>query len=1116
MSEATDDGVAVPIPAFTEWKVRVGFGFALACLGVVGIVSYLSVVRLNENAARVEHTREVLGSLELLLAAATDSETAERGYVITGDESYLEPYREAAAVIDSQTRRLRELTADNRAQQQRLDSVAALVTERLAILRAGIELRKDQGFAAVQEEILTGKGQQLHDRIRRLIGQMEDAETSLLRQREQLTRRSSTIAQLVIIAGGLLGCGLVAVALWAIHRDFAGRTRAERALRAARDQLELRVRQRTAELALTNERTRAIVDTALDGIVTMDHEGKITEFNPAAERIFGYSRSEVIGRPLAQVIIPSRLRERHDAGLARYLATGEAPLLGKRLELSGLRADGSEVAVELSIKRMPGDGPPSFAGFVRDLTEREQAAETNARLAAIIASSDDAIASKNLQGIITSWNLGAERLFGYSAQEALGKPMAMLIPPERSSEEPAILARIARGESTDHFETVRIGKDGRKIDVSVTISPLRDSQGRIIGASKIARDITDRRLGEAKVQAQLARLNLLQQITRAIGERQDIQSIFQVVIRTLEEHLPVDFCCICLYDPAENCLIVTSVGSHSQALSMELAMTAQARIEIDRNGLSHCVNGRLVYEPDITQVPFAFPRRLASGALRSMVAAPLLVESKVFGVLIAARQQAHSFSSGECEFLKQASEHVALAAHQAQLYGALQQAYDDLRQTQKAVLQQERLLALGQMASGIAHDINNAISPVALYTESLLEREPGLSPGARGQLETIRRAIDDVAQTVARMREFYRPREPRLTLVPVDMNTIVQQVVDLTRARWSDMAQQRGIAIAMRTELAPDLPAIMGADNEIREALTNLIFNAVDAMPNGGPLTVRTRVAQQQGSPAEEGAVPRFVQVEVIDGGIWMDEDTRRRCLEPFFSTKGERGTGLGLAMVYGAVQRHSADIEIESAVGQGTTMRLAFAIPATPAVGAAPPTTVSAVPPLRILVVDDDPLVLKSLRDALEGDGHSVATAHGGQAGIDAFLAARAQGDPFPVVITDLGMPYVDGRKVSNVVKTAAPGTSVFLLTGWGQRLVAEGDIPPHVDRVLQATEAARAARGVGGMLGCPGRVIVASTPTDQFDRRTVAVGPRLKTCTRPRGLRKTDCRLCRRRALL
>jgi PAS domain S-box-containing protein len=921
-------GTGVALPARTERKVQLGFAFALTCLAVVGVVSYFRVVRLSENAAWVEHTHEVLSSLELLLAAATDSETAERGYVITGDDSYLEPYRQAAAIVDAQARRVRELTADNRAQQQRLDLVEPLLADRLASLRAVIELRKEQSFAAAQAEILTGKGKQFHDRIRRLIAQMEDAETSLLKEREQRARHSSAIAKSVIIGGGLLGCGLVGLALVAIRRDFAGRARAERALRETNDQLELRVRQRTAEL--------------------------------------------------------------------------------------------------------------------------EKAGEAHARLAAIIESSDDAIASKDLQGIITSWNPGAERLFGYSAQEAVGRPMTIVIPPERSAEEPVILARIARGETTDHFETLRISKDGRKIDVSVTISPIRDSQGRIIGASKIAREITERKLAQLKAQAQLARLNLLQQITRAIGERQDIQSIFQVVIRTLEEHLPVDFCCICLYDPAQNAVIVTSVGLRSQALAMELAMTQQARIAVDENGLSQCVRGRLVYEPDITQVPCPFPQRLARGALSAMVAAPLLVESKVFGVLIAARKQAHSFSSGECEFLKQASEHVALAAHQAQLYSALQQAYDDLRQTQKAVMQQERLLALGQMASGIAHDINNAISPVALYTESLLEREPGLSPEARRQLETIQRAIDDVAQTVARMREFYRPRERQLTLVPVDMNAIVQQVVDLTRARWSDMAQRRGIAIEMRTELAPDLPAIMGADNEIREALTNLIFNAVDAMPNGGPLVLRTRVTQGPALNSHESPPRRFVQLEVIDGGVGMDEDTRRRCLEPFFSTKGERGTGLGLAMVYGTVQRHSADIEIESAVGKGTTMRLSFAIPAEPAVGAAATTAVSEVPPLRILIVDDDPLVLKSLRDALEGDGHGVTTADGGQAGIDAFLAARAQGNPFPVVITDLGMPYVDGRKLSNALKTAAPGTIVLLLTGWGQRLVADGDIPPHVDRVL------------------------------------------------------------------
>jgi CheY-like chemotaxis protein/anti-sigma regulatory factor (Ser/Thr protein kinase) len=299
-----------------------------------------------------------------------------------------------------------------------------------------------------------------------------------------------------------------------------------------------------------------------------------------------------------------------------------------------------------------------------------------------------------------------------------------------------------------------------------------------------------------------------------------------------------------------------------------------------------------------------------------------------------------------------------------------------------------------------------------------------------------------------------------MTLLPVDMNLLVRQVVDLTRARWSDMAQQRGIAIEMRTELAPDLPAIMGADNEIREALTNLIFNAVDAMPNGGPLTLRTRVAREQGLPPDEPSVDQFVQVEVIDAGIGMDEDTRRRCLEPFFTTKGERGTGLGLAMVYGAMRRHSADIEIESAVGNGTTMRLSFAVPTTSAAGAAASVTATVLPAMRILLVDDDPLVLKSLRDTLEADGHDVTTADGGQVGIDAFLAARAQGDPFPVVITDLGMPYVDGRKVSSAIKTAAPETVILLLTGWGQRLVGDGDIPPHVDSVLSKPPKLRAIR--------------------------------------------------------
>jgi transcriptional regulator with GAF, ATPase, and Fis domain len=287
------------------------------------------------------------------------------------------------------------------------------------------------------------------------------------------------------------------------------------------------------------------------------------------------------------------------------------------------------------------------------------------------------------------------------------------------------------------------------------------------------RDVTDRKLAEQKLQAQFERLDLLNHITRAIGERQDPQSIFQVVIRSLEDNLPIDFGCVCLYEPIDETLTVTKVGVQSEALAMELAMSEQARVPIDQNGLPQCVRGQLVYEPDISQVQFPFPQRLTRGGLHALVAAPLLVESQVFGVLVAARRQSHSFSSGECEFLRQLSEHVALAAHQAQLHSALQQAYDDLRQTQQAVLQQERLRALGQMASGVAHDINNALSSVTLYTEALLEQELTLSPTARERLETIQRSIDDVAQTVSRMREFYRQREPQLTLAEVDLTQVL-------------------------------------------------------------------------------------------------------------------------------------------------------------------------------------------------------------------------------------------------------------------------------------------------------------------------------------------------------
>jgi CheY-like chemotaxis protein/anti-sigma regulatory factor (Ser/Thr protein kinase) len=317
-------------------------------------------------------------------------------------------------------------------------------------------------------------------------------------------------------------------------------------------------------------------------------------------------------------------------------------------------------------------------------------------------------------------------------------------------------------------------------------------------------------------------------------------------------------------------------------------------------------------------------------------------------------------------------------------------------------------------------------------------------------LETTRRSIEDVAATLARMREFYRKQEPGSMLVPVGLNSLLQQVVELTRARWSDMPQRRGHVIKIATELALDLPAVMGVESEIREALTNLIFNAVDAMPSGGTLSLRSRVAEEvPGSAAR--AESHHVSVEVTDTGVGMDEETRRRCREPFFTTKGDRGTGLGLAMVYGMTERHGVQLTIDSAVGQGTTVRLRFAVSTTTKIENPPAISSSARPSsLHLLIVDDDPLILQSLRDTLVSDGHVVITAGSGEAAIGAFHAAQARRAPFAAVITDLGMPHMDGGRVASAVKAMSPSTPVILLTGWGQRLISEGDVPPHVNRVL------------------------------------------------------------------
>ena len=388
---------------------------------------------------------------------------------------------------------------------------------------------------------------------------------------------------------------------------------------------------------------------------------------------------------------------------------------------------------------------------------------------------------------------------------------------------------------------------------------------------------------------------------------------------------------------------------------------------------------------------------------------------------------------------------------QVRLTGGLQEAYDELRKTQHIVVQQERLRALGQMASGVAHDVNNALSPIVAYSQLLLNTLPDLPETPRQYLETISKSGEDIAQIVARMREFYRRRSDTEPLLPVNINQVIEEVIELTRPRWRDLPQREGISIQIRRELESHPPFLLSDPTELREALINLVFNAVDALPQGGAITFVTRSLK---GPAPEGcaASERRLQVEVRDNGVGMDEKIRQHCLEPFFSTKAQRGgTGLGLAMVYGMMQRHEGTIEIDSTPGRGTCVRLTFPIHEK-----ALQTTTNATPQtdqsraLYILCIDDEPQIRQLLSDCLTHFNHRVTVASTGRHGTELFRAAMLRNQPYEVVITDLGMPDVDGHQVARTIKAESPDTPVIMMTGWGTTMKQDRETAPEVDAVV------------------------------------------------------------------
>ncbi len=364
----------------------------------------------------------------------------------------------------------------------------------------------------------------------------------------------------------------------------------------------------------------------------------------------------------------------------------------------------------------------------------------------------------------------------------------------------------------------------------------------------------------------------------------------------------------------------------------------------------------------------------------------------------------------------------------------LSAAIGQLQATQREIIQRERMHALGRMANGIAHDFNNALAPILGFSELLLMKPETIedTKKVKNYVEIIHAAAKDSAKVVARLREFYRYRDEAEVFTPVVLNDLVLQVISLTQPRWKDQALAAGVNIDIRTEMG-NVPSVPGNESELREVLVNLVFNAVDAIPKRGTIVIRTEL---QG---------RWVVVSVSDDGIGMSDEVKARCLEPFFSTKDDQATGLGLGSVYGIVRRHEGEIDIQSEAGRGTTIAVSLPLEKAAKPPEAPKPRPTAGATLRILVVEDEPLVREVLSVYLAEDKHEVTVAENGREGLEKYQAGT-----FDLVMTDRAMPEMNGDELAQEIKKLNSQQPVLLLTGFGDLMTGAGEQPAGVDLVV------------------------------------------------------------------
>jgi two-component system cell cycle sensor histidine kinase/response regulator CckA len=848
---------------------------------------------------------------------------------------------------------------------------------------------------------------------------------------------------------------------------------------------------------------QALLDSALDCIICADPTARITDFNPAAERTFRIPRSEALGKDVVETILHPTLRDRLRREFFTPAELTGIDIMGNRLETRCLRADGSEFPAEITVTQITIKKHTSYTVYVRDITARRRAEEMVVRLAAIVESSEDAIIGTDLDCQITSWNKGAERMYGYSFGEIVGQDVTILVPSGEKHETREIVKGVEAGRSIDNFETIRTAKDGRLIYVSMTASPVLDSDGIIVGVATIARDITLqkhaeealRRANETSIYASPIPIIAADNERRVTMWNPAAEALFgwseEEVVGKPNPILPND-------------ALTESANLHSRLLSGETLRGIEV-VRQKRDGslvtvslsaapirdASRRVKGILGFLADITD------RKRSEEALRSaeekyrtifenavegiyqttpdgryIAANPALAHMLGFDSpqdLINSRQDiklqeyvkpemrtefvktleergvVQNFEyeayrkDGKCIWVSENARAVRDAARKTLYFEGTVEDITARRELEQQLRQMQKIEAIGRLAGGVAHDFNNILMAISSYAE-LLDRKV-TDEAARRYAGEIVRATERGSSLTEGLLTFSRKQV--LSPKVLDLNPLIEEQISMLKRLIPETIELEFIA-------ASEIGRVKADPSQVQQVLMNLIINARDAMPNGGRLVIETGTAELDGVDLPQGSQTppgSYVMIAVSDNGCGMSAETKSHIFEPFFTTKEQgKGTGLGLAIVFGIVKQSGGQIFVQSELDMGTTFKVYF-----PSVQAAiAPQCLEEHQQLivgaeTILLVEDEDGVRESAAEFLREGGYTVLTASGAH---EALKVAEQYDGPIHLLLTDLIMPSMSGKELSERMARVRPQIQVVFMSGYSNNLLSDHQVlaPKHV----------------------------------------------------------------------